>query len=198
MIIDRTWNKNTQNYVVSYLDENGNRKMWNRYMHHWTTYEFDVNGQYDHWDGRKCTKVYKDAKEYSPNEFDQLEMLYGLKETDPDLYKELCAARSPRTYIFDIETKYTEGQFPYPDKAAFEIVAISLVGPDGSCIVYGSHDLTPEQKNHFAEKYKEFIRNNEYARNIINVDNIKVLYQYFSSEKELLTYSYYKELIQRT
>ena len=43
MIIDRTWNKNTQNYVISYLDEKGNRKMWNRYMHHWTTYEYDEN-----------------------------------------------------------------------------------------------------------------------------------------------------------
>ena len=47
MIIDRTWNKNTQNYVISYLDEKGNRKMWNRYMHHWTTYEYDKNGNFE-------------------------------------------------------------------------------------------------------------------------------------------------------
>ena len=145
MIIDRSWNKNTQNYVVSYLDDKGNRKMWNKYMHHWTTYEFDDNGDLENWDGRKCSKVFKDSHEYSPCEFDQLEMLYRLSDTDPALLKELHAARSPRTYVFDIETKYMEGQFPDPAKAAFEITAISLVGPDCSCIVYGSHNLTNEQ-----------------------------------------------------
>ena len=186
MIIDRSWNKNNQNYVVSYLDEKGNRKMWNRYMHHWTTYEFDEKGDLLNWDERKCSKVFKDAREYSPNEFDQLEMLYGLEKTDPQLYKDLHAARSPRTYVFDIETKYQEGQFPYPEKAAFEVTAISLVGPDGSCIVYGSHDLNKDQIEDLRQHYLDFIRNNKYASNIINVNTIKVLYQYFATEQELL------------
>ena len=52
MIIDRSWNKQTQNYVISYLDDHGNRKMWNRYMHHWTTYEFDENGK--RWSSTMC------------------------------------------------------------------------------------------------------------------------------------------------
>ena len=186
MIIDRSWNKNTQNYVVSYLDENGNRKMWNRYMHHWTTYEYDDNGEYDTWDGRKCTKIFKNAQDYNPCEFDQLEMLYNLGKVEPEFIKELYAARSPRTYVMDIETKYVEGQFPYADKAEFEIVAISLVGPDGSCIVYGSHDLSDEQKDKFKNRYIEWIKNNEYASSIIDVNNIKVLYQYFEDEKSML------------
>ena len=186
MIIDRTWNKNTQNYVVSYVDTNGNRKMWNRYMHHWTTYEFDMSGKFENWDGRKCNKVFKPATEYTPCEFDQLEMLYGLEHTDPEFYKELHAQRTPKTYVFDIETKYVEGQFPYPEKAAFEIVAISLVGPDGSCIVYGSHDLTDEQKQKFHDRYIDWVKKNEYAMSFIKPDNIKVLYQYFPDEKSLL------------
>ena len=186
MIIDRSWNKNTQNYVVSYLDDKGNRKMWNKYMHHWTTYEFDDNGKLENWDGRKCSKVFKDSHDYNPCEFDQLEMLYGLEKTDPELYKALHAARAPRTYVFDIETKYQEGQFPYPEKAEFEVVAISLVGPDGSCIVYGSHDLTQKQMDDFRDKYVEWIKANEYASNIIDTDSIKALYQYFSSEQDLL------------
>lgn len=186
MIIDRTWNKHTQNYVISYLDENGNRKMWNRYMHHWTTYEYDDNGNMETWDGKKCQKVFKDASEYSPCEFDQLELLYSLKDSDPKLLKELHASRSPRTYVFDIETKYIEGQFPYPEKAEHDIVAISLVGPDGSCIVYGSHDLTGEQKEKLRNRYINWIRGNEYAMTLIDPDKIKVLYQYFSDEKSLL------------
>lgn len=186
MIIDRTWNKNTRNYTISYLDADGKRQIWNRYMHHWKTYEYDDNGDIDTWDGRKCTKIFKDAYEYSPCEFDQLEMLYGFEQTDPELFKELHAARSPRTYAFDIETKYTEGQFPYPDKAEFEVTAISLVGPDGSCIVYGSDDLSDEQIEKFKNRYIDWVRNNEYAMTIINPDNIKVLYQYFDNERDML------------
>lgn len=186
MIIDRTWNKYTQNYIVSYLDENGNRKLWNRYMHHWTTYEYDDNGDMETWDGRKCVKVFKNASEYSPNEFDELEMLYGLEKTDPEILKEFHTPRAPRTYVFDIETKYVEGQFPYPENAEFEIVAISLVGPDGSCIVYGSHDLSEAQQKYFAERYVEWVKQNDYAMSCINPDNIKVLYQYFATETDML------------
>lgn len=186
MIIDRTWNKHTQNYVVSYLDENGNRKMYNKYMHHWATYEYDDNGNMLTWDGKKCQRVFKDASEYTPCEFDQLELLYSLKDSDPQLLKEFHASRAPRTYVFDIETKYVEGQFPYPEKAEHEVVAISLVGPDGSCIVYGSHDLTKTQKEKFRNRYIEWIKGNEYAMSLINPDKIKVLYQYFSDEESLL------------
>lgn len=186
MIIDRTWNKRTQNYVVSYVDENGNRKLWNKYMHHWLTYEYDDNGKLDTWDGRKCSKIFKNSAEYNPCEFDQLEMLYGLEKTDPALLAEFHAARAPRTYTFDIETKYVEGQFPYPDKAEHEVVAISLVGPDGSCIVYGSHDMSQEQQEEFRTRYIDWISRNEYASSIIDKENIKVLYQYFSNEPALL------------
>lgn len=186
MIIDRTWNKRTQNYVVSYIDKDGNRKLWNKYMHHWLTYEYDDNGKLDTWDDRKCSKIFKNSAEYSPCEFDQLEMLYGLEKTDPELLSEFHAARAPRTYTFDIETKYVEGQFPYPDKAEHEVVAISLVGPDGSCIVYGSHDLTADQQEEFRKRYIDWISKNEYASSIIDKENIKVLYQYFENESSLL------------
>lgn len=186
MIIDRSWNKQTQNYVISYLDDHGNRKMWNRYMHHWTTYEFDENGKFENWDGRRCSKIFKKASEYNPCEFDQLEMIYNIENTDPQLYKELHAARAPRTYVFDIETKYTEGQFPYPEQAAFEVVAISLVGPDGSCMVYGLNDLTQEQRDNIRNNYVDFIKQNKYASNIIDTDSIKVIYKYFTCEEELL------------
>lgn len=186
MIIDRTWNKNTRNYIVSYLDENGNRKMYNKYIHHWSTYEYDDNGEYDTWNNRKCNRVYKDATQYSPNEFDELEFLYNLEHTNPQLFNDLHAPRSPRTYVFDIETEYVEGQFPYPDKAAFRIVSISLVGPDCSCIVYGLHDLTEEQKNRFRDRYLDWINNNEFAKLIVKDTVPKVLYQNFSTEDEML------------
>ena len=186
MIIDRTWNRYRQTYVISYLDENGNRKMWNRYMHHRTTYEYDENGKMMTWDGKHCTKVFKNASEYRPCEFDELEMLYGLEHTDAAFIKELHTARSPRTYYFDIETKYMEGQFPYPEKAEFEIVSISLVGPDGSCIVYGLHDLDASQKQRFKDRYVEAVKVNEYASSIIKADDIKVLYQHFDDERTML------------
>ncbi len=186
MIIDRTWNKRTQTYTVSYVDAAGNRKLWSRMMHHWTTYEFDNNGDCFNWDGRRCSKVFKKGSEYVPCEFDQLEMLYGLSESDPQLLAEFHAARAPRTYSFDIETEYVEGEFPYPDKAEFKVTAISLVGPDGSCIIYGIDNLSESQVEEFRSRYIEWVKNNAYAASIIDPTKIKVLYQWFPDEESML------------
>lgn len=186
MIIDRTWNKSTQNYVISYVDADGNRKIWNKYMHHWRTYEYDDKGVYETWDGKRCNRIFKNAYDYTPNEFDELEFLYELKNTDPALLKMLHASYSPRTYVFDIETEYVEGEFPEPEKAEHRIVSISLVGPDLSCIVYGLHELNEEQKQRLRKRYLDWIENNNFAKHQLSGKDIKVLYQCFDCEETML------------
>lgn len=187
MIIDRTWNKNTQNYVISYIDDNGDRRIWNKYMHHWKTYEYDENGRYETWDGKRANMIFKNSFDYTPNEFDELEFLYNLKETEPELLRTLHKSNSPRTYVFDIETEFVEGEFPEPEKAEHRIVSISLVGPDLSCIVYGLHQLDETQKNTLRDRYINWINKNKFASQHYN-GNIKVLYQAFRSEEEMLTH----------
>lgn len=184
MIIDRTWNKREQKLTISYVDKQGNRQFYHKYLHHIKTYEYDPNGKYDTWNGKKCSAVYKDTSNYTPNEFDILEFMYELDKPMLDI---LHAQYFPKLYFFDIETEYSD-EFPYPDKAEYKVTAISLVGPDMSCIVFGLHDLNEASKNLFRDRYMDFINNNEFARNILKAQGHepKVLYQYFDSEQNLL------------
>ena len=184
MIIDRTWNKREQKLTISYVDKQGNRQFYHKYLHHIKTYEYDPNGKYDTWNGKKCSAVYKDTSNYTPNEFDILEFMYELDKPMLDI---LHAQYFPKLYFFDIETEYSD-EFPYPDKAEYKVTAISLVGPDMSCIVFGLHDLNETSKKLFRNRYMDFINNNEFARNILKAQGHepKVLYQYFDSEQNLL------------
>lgn len=184
MIIDRTWNKREQKLTISYVDKQGNRQFYHKYLHHIKTYEYDPNGKYDTWNGKKCSAVYKDTLNYTPNEFDILEFMYELDKPMLDI---LHAQYFPKLYFFDIETEYSD-EFPYPDKAEYKVTAISLVGPDMSCIVFGLHNLNEVSKNLFRDRYMDFINNNEFARNILKAQGHepKVLYQYFDSEQNLL------------
>ena len=184
MIIDRTWIKRDNRYVISYIDKDGKRAFYQKYISHWATYEYDENGMLDTWNGKKCSAVYKDTSNYTPNEFDILEFMYELDKPMLDI---LHAQYFPKLYFFDIETEYSD-EFPYPDKAEYKVTAISLVGPDMSCIVFGLHDLNEASKKLFRDRYMDFINNNEFAKNILKAQGHepKVLYQYFDSEQNLL------------
>jgi DNA polymerase elongation subunit (family B) len=183
MILERTWNKKDQKLMISYVDKDGNRKFYQKYLHHIKTYEYDENGEYETWNGRRCNAVYKDTTVYTPNEFDILEYLYNLPE---DLNKEFHAQYFPKLYTFDIETEISL-EFPDPELAKQQVTAISLVGPDLSCIVYGLKDMNEKQRSLFRERYLQWIQDNEFARNFIkDKKEPKVLYQKFNSEDDML------------
>ena len=192
MIIDRQWNKKEQKLVISYVDKLGNRQFYQKYLHHFKTYEFDDEGEFDHWDGRKCRKVFKDTLTYDPNEFDILEFMY---EMDPEMNKLLHAQYFPKLYTFDIETEVSL-EFPDPEKAEQKVTSISLVGPDMSCIVYGLHKLTEDQIGLLRKRYLDWIEENEFAKdykkNKLNNKEPKVLYQYFETEEDLLKHFFTK------
>ena len=185
MILDRTWNKKEQKLVISYIDKEGNRQFYQKYFHHFKTYEYDENGDVETWNNRKARKVFKDTTNYTPNEFDILEFMYELPE---DLNKAMHAQYFPKLYFFDIETKYDPTTFPDPETALHQVTSISLVGPDMSCIVYGLRNLSEDQINLLRSRYLEWIDNNEFAKNMKKKlgKEPKVLYQYFADEKEML------------
>ena len=124
MILDRSFNSKNQQLTITYTDKGGNRQYYQKYLHHITTYEYDENGQYDTWNGRKCNKVFKDSTQYKPNEFDILEYIYQLPE---DLQKQMASTNTPRLYTFDIETEVSD-KFPEPTLAEQKVTSISLVG----------------------------------------------------------------------
>ena len=182
MILDRTWNKKEQKLTISYIDKLGARQFYSKYLHHIKGYEYDDNGEFETWNGKRCNKVFKDTRDYTPNEFELLEYMY---EMPKELVEVMHAQNFPKVYFFDIETE-EDGTFPNPEEARQKVTAISLVGPDLSCIVYGLHKLTDEQINLFRQRYLDWIENNEFAKQIKGDRQIKVLYQYFDSEEKML------------
>ena len=184
MILDRTWNKKDQKLTISYIDKLGKRQFFSKYIHHIKSYEYDAQGEFETWNGRRANKVFKDTLNYTPNEFDILEFMYELPK---DLNSVMHAQYFPKLYTFDIETEISS-EFPDPDKAEQKVTAISLVGPDLSCIVYGLHKLNEQQIALFRKRYLDWIENNEFARDFVNSTGKqpKVLYQYFATEEEML------------
>ena len=184
MIIDRNWNKKEQKLIISYVDKQGNRQFFQRYLHHIKTYEYDPDGEYETWDGKKCRAVFKDTSNYVPNEFDILEFMYELPKETLDI---LHAQYFPKLYTFDIETEVSN-DFPDPEVAAQKITAISIVGPDLSCIVYGLHQMDESSVELFRQRYLDWIKENEFASMLCKTRKYtpKVLYQWFPSEQEML------------
>jgi len=182
MILDRTWNKKDQKLTISYIDKLGNRQFYQKYIHHIKSYEYDENGEFETWNGKRCNKVFRDTLNYTPNEFDILEFMYELPK---DINSIMHAQYFPKLYTFDIETEVSD-EFPDPEKAEQKVTAISLVGPDLSCIVYGLHNLNGEKIELFKRRYLDWINGNEFAKKIVGDKTPKVLYQYFPSEEKLL------------
>jgi len=184
MILDRTWNKKEQKLVISYIDKLGNRQFFQKYIHHIKSYEYANDGEYETWDGKRCNKIFKDTLDYTPNEFELLEFMYELPK---DINQQLHAQYFPKLYFFDIETEISS-EFPDPEKADQKVTAISLVGPDLSCIVYGLHNLSQEQVELFKKRYLDWLSENEFASTLIqnNGWKPKVLYQYFPTEEAML------------
>ncbi len=185
MILDRTWNKHEQKLIISYIDKLGNRQFYEKYLHHIATYEYDDNGEYETWNGRRCNRVFKDTKDYTPTEFDILEYMYNMPQ---DLQDKMHAQVFPKLYTFDIETEVSD-EFPDPELAKQRVTSISLVGPDMSCIVYGLNTMTQEQIKLFEQRYLDWINKNDFARSLLNADKPpRVLYKKFDTEEDMLTH----------
>ena len=181
MILDRSWNKKERKLMISYIDKMGNRQFFQKFFHHIKTYEYDDDGEYETWNGRRCNKIYKDTTNYQPNIFDILEFMY---ELPPEINQIMHQQNFPKCYAWDIETEVSD-EFPDPELAKQMITSISLVGPDLSCIVYGLHDMTPEQQELFKKRYLEWIDNNEFA-SFMRKTEPKVLYKYFPTEEKMI------------
>lgn len=187
MILDRTWNKRDKKLSISYITKEGKRDFITKYLSYIPSYEYDPDGEYDTWDGQKAKRVNKKTSEYNPNTFDILEYIYNNKEEFAPLFEN----NYPNLYTFDIETEVSD-EFPDPEVADQRVTAISVVGHNLSCIVYGLHRLSPESIGLLKERYISWIRDNKFAMSIVEQsgqrveDYIKVYYKAFSSEEELL------------
>lgn len=184
MILDRTWNKWDKKLCISYINKNGDRELYYKYLQFIKTYEYDPDGDIDTWNNKKCRCVYKDSSQYTPNIFDILEFMYELPE---ELNKQMHKQYFPKCYAWDIETEISD-EFPEPSLAKQKVTAISIVGPNLGCIVYGLYNMSQEQQSRFQKRYTEWIENNPFAKAYIESKKItpQALYKYFDTEEKML------------
>lgn len=198
MIIDRNWNKYDQRLTISYVDKTGRRQLFSKYLHHIKSYEYDENGKYDTWNGKKANKIFKDSSKYSPNEFDILELLYEMKNSgDSQVYRDLTSIYESRLYSYDIETETDNINFPDPNTAPQRVTAISLVGPDLSCMVLGLHSLSKDQIELLRQRYLDWIRDNHFAKHLCDLRKFEPKFYYVGfnqDEKALLEHWFCKIL----
>ena len=209
MILNKTWNKKEQKLTISYINKQGGREFFSRYLSFVTGYEYSDNGEFETWDGKRCTKIWKDTSKNVPTEFELLEYMY---ELDEGIRNNLFAQNFPKIAFFDIETEVSL-DFPDPWKAEQRVTAISVVNWQLSCIVYGLKFLNDTQKETLRTRYIDWLKNNEFAMKMarqIHPDwdpdddseegrkrGPKVLYVPFETEQELIE-TFMTRIIPRT
>lgn len=186
MILDRTWNRRKRQLTVSYIDKEGHRKFIEQRFGQFPTYVFDEAGKLTNWDGRKISPTLQNTETYKPSEFDILEWLYKHPLRD-----EFAAIRKPRLYTADIETEISD-EFPEPELAEQRVTTISVAADDLSVIVLGIRPFTEEQLEKFRTSYLEYIKGNEFAAKHCDISKIRVLYQYFPREEDMLKHFFEK------
>ena len=181
MILDTSYNKFTNTYHISYVDESGKKQILKiENFGNFPTYIYDTNGKYDTWDNKKAKKTFTKQQ----NRFN--ERTFWMEHLQPEQLKKITAPHIPNIYSFDIEVEVDPNEFPEPSEAKFPILTISIVNKDLDTIVLGTKPVTDE--NQIGTNIKEYIQQSKFYQKNIKNTPLNFKYIYFESELEMLGY----------
>ena len=181
MILDYNYSKKKRNFSISYVTENGGKKVLNFNVDKFKTYYSTPKGRFENWDGSRCEMKLTD----SPSKFD---IKTFIEEMSPVYKKLLSGYTAPKVYTFDIETKLNENRdFPDPIYAREEITTISVVSPELNCIVLGTTPLDEAGNDYLTTNFNDYINHTEFFKTL-NLSTPYVKYIYFESEELMLKY----------
>ena len=185
MILDYTYNKYKKNLSVSYITDEGGKKILNFNVDRFKSYYSTPTGKFLNWDGSRCDIRYVDK----PHKFD---IRTYLKEM-PDAYKKLLRGKTqPKLYTFDIETMIRKDEngvdlFPEPSEAQDEITVISVVSSDLNCIVLGWRDLEANGAEELQAQFEEYLSNIPFYKEL-DIKKPYIKYLKFDNEHDMLQY----------
>jgi len=181
MILDYGYDKNIKQMSISYIDENGNKKILHYdNLQRFRTYYYTPSGRYNTWDEAKC-----DVKMTSdPSKFDLKEFIYNL---DEETQKKINGKTFPKLYSWDIETQIkSKTEFTDPTVADMPILTISVVAPNLSAIVLGTRTLEDWAVDSIRHQYFNYLESIPFYRENRDLFDPKFQYIYFETEEAML------------
>lgn len=181
MILDYKYNKKQGKFNISYIDENGDKKILTYEKSKFKAYKFSDNtGNFMNWDGKRCAEFYTP----NPSRFDLMNFILEL----PDPTQKILNARtSPKLFTWDIEVEINRSEFPEPSEAKFPITSISVVNNELDCVVLGTKKLEPGSEEKIGMRIREYLMQSAFYREQ-GLSAGKFKYIYFESEREMLKF----------
>lgn len=177
MILDYNYSKSKRNLSVSYITNNGGKKILNFNVDKFKSYYSTPLGKYNNWDGSKCDIKWVDK----PSNFD---IKTFMNEMDPRYKNMLDMKCSPKLYTFDIETEISD-EFPEPTEAKFPITTISIASPDCNVVILGTKEL--DDDCNLTNRFQEYLQNSKYFKSL-NMNMPYIKYIKFDTEESMLKY----------
>lgn len=181
MILDYGYDKNIKQMSISYIDENGNKKILHYdNLQRFRTYYYTPSGRYNTWDEAKC-----DVKMTSdPSKFDLKEFIYNL---DEETQKKINGKTFPKLYSWDIETQIkSQTEFTDPTVADMPVLTISVVAPNLSAIVLGTRTLEDPAVENIRRQYFDYLESIPFYQENRDLFEPKFQYIYFETEEAML------------
>lgn len=181
MILDYGYDKNQKQMSISYIDDEGNKKILHYdNLQRFKTYYYTPNGRYDTWNECKCDVKYT----ADPSKFDIKEFIFNL---DEEVQKKLNNRTFPKLYTCDIETQIkSKTEFTDPTIADMPILTISVVAPNLSAIVIGTRELEDSKVEEIRKQFFEYLESITFYKENQHLFEPKFQYIKFDTEEQML------------
>lgn len=187
MILDYNYNKMSRRFYVSYIDEDGNKRVWDKNVARFKSYRFSPTGKYRNWNDLACEEYWTD----NPSKFD---IKTFIRELPDDIRQKFSMKAFPKLFTFDIECEFdqVEGK---SDPNRHAITSISLCSPSLNTVVFGTKRLSKDEIEYIRQNVLEYIKTIPFYSRTTDCDP-KFEYVYFDSERSMIEY-FLKNIVAR-
>lgn len=182
MILDTYYDKYKKILTISYVNENGLKSFMEFNVSVFKTFQYDLNGEFQNWDGSRASMKYTDR----PSQFDIMYFILNLEKKYQDI---LNAPNIPLLYTYDIETEFDD-EFPDPNIARHKVTTTSIASTRGgkfSCIALGTKVLSNEQINSIQSRINKHMDTCDFFKNDVK-KYPEFKYLKFETEKDMLEF----------
>lgn len=187
MILDYNYNKMSRRFYVSYIDEDGNKRVWDKNVARFKSYRYSPTGKHRNWNDLACEEYWTD----DPSKFD---IKTFIRELPDDLRQKFSMKTFPKLFTFDIECEFDqiEGK---SDPNRHAITSISLCSPSLGTVVFGTKRLSKDEIEFIRQNVLEYVKSIPFYSRTTDC-NPKFDYVYFETERAMIEY-FLKNIVAR-